>query len=250
MLLCIDIGNTNTTFGIFDKDTLIQKFTLPSDKNFSQNRFEGLIKNSINNIEKVDSCCIASVVNELTPIIKGSCDKIFNTKTVIITNDFDFGITLDVDTPESVGIDRIANVCEAQKYGSPVIVIDMGSATTFDILSSDKRFFGGIIMPGIKLQLKSLYISTSKLPKIEPEEIDKVVGNTTKTCILSGVIRGTACAIDGLIEECEKEMNTKAIIIGTGGFSQLISKYTKRVFDYVEPNLTLCGIKDIYYLNI
>ena len=118
-----------------------------------------------------------------------------------------------------------------------------------DILSKEGKFFGGIIMPGIEMQLNSLFEKTSKLPKFEVEEVVLVIGRDTKTCILSGVIRGHACAIEGLITQCEEEIGQKITVIATGGLSSLVSKYMARKIDYYEPNLTLEGFKLFYELN-
>ena len=155
------------------------------------------------------------------------------------------------DNTAEVGADRIANVVAAvNKYhDKSVIVIDFGTATTFDIVNSKKEFCGGIIIPGLKTQLKSLFLGTSKLPQIELGDSPKALGTTTEEAILAGVVRGSACAIDGLIEHCERELGEKAIIILTGGYSRLVSKYMKHPFDESNPILTLEGLRDIYCMN-
>ena len=134
-------------------------------------------------------------------------------------------------------------------YSKPIIVVDLGTATTFDIVDKNGNFLGGVIMPGIKLQLNALSLNTSKLPKIEPDKSEIAIGNDTESAILSGVIRGSACAIEGLISQCEKELSEKAIIIATGVYCGLISKYMTREFDFVNPYLTLEGLRFLYELN-
>ena len=248
MILVIDIGNTNITCGIYQDESLVKTFRLVSDKTKKTNYIEELKNNTA--AYKITECFIGSVVDELNIELKQACDKAFGIKSCLFDKTFKSGVVLDVEKPETVGVDRIANAYGAyKKYSAACIVIDSGTATTFDIVSEDGRFFGGIIMPGLEMQLNSLCEKTSKLPNIEIEQIDSVIGRDTKTCILSGVIRGHACAIEGLIAECEKEINDKPIIIATGGLSSLISKYMKRKFDYIEPNLTLDGFLELYKLN-
>ena len=249
MLLVLDIGNTNITVGLFEKSTLVKTFRLISDLELNKSYYEKEFDKYLRNY-KINFCMIGSVVEGLGENLKVFCDEIFGIETFLFTTKSSTGVTLDVAVPSSVGVDRIANAYASYKlYPQPSIVVDSGSATTFDMVSNDGRFFGGIIMPGMNMQLNSLCEKTSKLPKIEIEEIDKVIGNDTKTCILSGVVRGQVCAIDGLIEECEKELGQKATVILTGGLSSLISKYLKRKADFVNENLTLEGFKFLYELN-
>lgn len=249
MLLAVDIGNTNITLGVFKDDELLLTKRLVTDINKTSEEYATLIAEKLKNVF-ITKAVIASVVDELNIIVKNACDNVFGVDSFLFNTTSKTGVVLDVANPELVGADRVANAYAAAKlYSLPCIIVDSGSATTFDIVSSDKRFFGGIIMPGINMQLNSLCEKTSKLPKIEPEEIESVIGVDTKTCILSGVIRGHACAIEGLIKECEEEMNQKCTIIATGGIAKLVSKYMKRDFDYINQDLTLQGIKFLYELN-
>lgn len=249
MILVADIGNTNITCGIYQEKNIVKTFRISSDKTKKVENFVEEIKLNTKDF-KITKCIIGSVVDELNELVKNSCDNIFGIDSFVFSPLLKTGVKLDVERPETVGADRIANAYGAyKKYLKTCIVVDSGSATTFDIVSSDGTFFGGIIMPGIEMQLNSLCEKTSKLQKYELEEIDSVIGRDTKTCILSGVIRGHACAIEGLINQCEKEMSEKPIIIATGGLSSLIAKYMTRKFDYLEPNLTLDGFRLLYELN-
>ena len=249
MLLTVDIGNTNITCGIYQEEVLVKIIRLNSDKTKSVKIFINELKNNTKDFV-ITNCFIGSVVDELNQTFKQACNNAFEIDTCVFNTNSKTGIFLDVKNPETVGADRIANAYAAyKKYSCPCIVIDMGSATTFDILSKDGNFFGGIIMPGIEMQLNSLCEKTSKLPKINIEKIDHVIGKDTKTCILSGVLRGHICAIEGLIKECEKEIGEKVTVIATGGLSSLVSKYINRKIDYIEPNLTLDGFRMLYELN-
>lgn len=237
MFLSIDIGNTNITLGVFDGEKLVSNLRLPSKEGFDLS----LLKDF-----QIDSCAIASVVDGLGEAMKLACDNAFGIDSFLFDTKFS-PIKIGLNNPDEVGADRIANAYGAYcKYKLPVIVVDSGTATTFDIVSSNGVFLGGVIMPGLNLQLKSLNSNTSKLPKIEASEADRAIGNSTVNAILSGVIRGSASAIEGLIHQCELELGEKATVVATGGYSGLISKYMFRRFDDVNPNLTLEGLKKLY----
>lgn len=249
MLLAVDIGNTNITLGIFDKEKLIENFRLTSDKKLSHEGYEALLKEFCDKFE-IKDCVIGSVVEELGLTLKLACDKFFSLDSLLINSEKEYGIKILLENPKKVGADRIANAFGAKnKYTLPAIIVDIGTATTFDVVSKNGDFLGGVIMPGLNLQLKSLNANTSKLPQIEINTSKKAIGNSTENAMLSGVIRGSACAIEGLINQCEAELGEKATIIATGGHSKLISEYMVRKFDFVDPFLTLEGLKLLYELN-
>ncbi len=249
MLLSVDIGNTNITLGIFDKNSLVEVFRLPSDKDLLLSEYEILLRTVFKDFY-IDECVIGSVVEELSNIIKSACDRVFGINSFLIDTESDCGMKIALKNPKEVGADRIANAYGAKiKYKLPAIVVDIGTATTFDIISKNEEFLGGVIMPGLNLQFKALSTNTSKLPKIDARMSEKAIGNSTENALLSGVIRGSASAIEGLIHQCELELGEKATIIATGGHSSLISEYMFRSFDDVNPSLTLEGLKYLYELN-
>ena len=227
MFLAIDIGNSKITTALFDKDIFSKKFV----------GYE------------IAECAIISVVNNIDKVIKKACDMAFGINSVILDIESASEIKIAGTNPKSAGMDRLANVYAVSDMPLPAIVVDMGTAITFDILNKNKEFIGGIIMPGINMSLKGLAEGTSKLPEINAQEISFAIGNNTETCILSGVIRGAASAIDGLLEQCIEELGECKTIVLTGGQSDLISKYMKHQFDYLDKNLTMLGIKKIYQIN-
>ena len=249
MLLVVDIGNTNITLGVFEENNLIKTFRLNSDKNLSQNEYQALLKNLLKDYQ-ISDCIIGSVVKELSDILKKACDKIFEIDSFLFTTSDNCGLNIKLNNPNTLGIDRIANAIAAkQYYPLPIIVVDIGTATTFDIISDDGDFIGGIIMPGLNLQFDSLNSKTSKLPKITICDSKKAIGDSTKSALLSGVIRGSACAIEGLLKQCEIELGKKATIIATGGHCEIISQYMQRSFDYINKDLTLDGLRILYNIN-
>lgn len=249
ILLTIDIGNTNITLGVFEGESILETFRLPSDKELPQEEYEILLHTLFKKY-KITDCILASVVDGLTRTLKHAADNVFHLNSIVLTTRLDLGIKLRLKNPREAGADRIANACGAYMlYSKPAIIVDIGTATTFDILDKNGDFLGGVIMPGPNLQFRSLNESTSKLPKIEANSVDKAIGNNTADAILSGVIRGSACAIEGLIEQCEAELGERAVIVATGGYSALISRYMKRGFDFVNQYLTLEGLRFLYELN-
>ena len=249
MLLAMDIGNTNITLGVFDGEKLADTFRMASDKELPQYEYEVLLERLCKNFE-IKECIIASVVEELSIPLKKAADKVFGIDSFLLTNNSNLGVKVDLLKPEEVGADRIANAYGAYvTYPKPTIVVDLGSATTFDIINGKGDFIGGVIMPGLNMQFRSLNRNTSKLPRIEAGISEKAIGNCTEAALLSGVIRGSASAIEGLINQCEKELGQKAYVVATGGYSGLISQYMTRKFDSVNPSLTLEGLKQLHKLN-
>lgn len=250
MLLTSDIGNTNITLGLFDDEALVEEFRLASDKDLSLEEYEVLLKSLFKDF-KIDGCIVGSVVEELNNKFMNAVKNVFGIEPVFLTNKINTGVKIKTDFPEEVGADRIANAIGAYVlYNKPTIVVDFGTATTFDIINAEGEFIGGIIAPGINLQMKVLNKFTSKLPRIDVAISTKAIGHNTTDAILSGVIRGTACMIDGLVKQCEKELGQKAVLVATGGYSGLIANYLERPFDYINPTLTLEGLRHLYNLNI
>ena len=249
MLLTADIGNTSITLGLFDDDALIEEYRLAADKDLSLEEYEVLLKSLFRNYN-VDGCIISSVVEELTKKFKTSVDNVFKIDSMILSTDINTGIKIALDNPKEAGADRIANAVGAYVlYKHPVIVVELGTATTIDVVDSNGDFIGGIITLGVTSQLKALNKFTSKLPRIEVSLSNNAIGHNTNDAILSGVLRGTASMIDGLIEQCEKELGSKVIVVATGGYSGLISNYLKRPFDFINPTLTLEGLRYLYQIN-
>ena len=249
MLLTADIGNTSITLGLFDNEALVEDFRLASDKDLSLEEYEVLLK-SLFKAYNIEGCIISSVVEELSNKFKTAVDNVFKIESILLSSRVNTGIKIKMPNLDEVGADRIANAAGAYVlYNHPVIVIDFGTATTFDIVNQDGEFIGGVIAPGLNLQLKTLNKFTSKLPRIDIADSKTAIGNNTVDAMLSGVIRGCACMIDGLVEQCEEELGAKAVIVATGGYSGFVADYLKRPFDFINPTLTLEGLRYLYNIN-
>lgn len=249
MLLVIDVGNTNITAAIYNGSSLLDTFRCLSDFKLPISYYRTFLKKISDNY-LIKDCVIGSVVGELNEIISQATLNTFHLSPVIINSHSKLNIKVNCEKPYEVGIDRIANASAVTlKYSLPAIVVDLGTATTFEVISKEKELLGGIIMPGLNLQLEALSSKTSALHKIQISDSERAIGNNTKSSILSGVVRGSASAIDGLIEQCEQELGINATVIATGGYSSFIANYMKRKFDFIDPTLTLDGLKHLYEIN-
>ncbi len=249
MLLVADIGNTNITLGFFDEDNYVNEIRIASDRDLSCEEYEVILTKLLKDC-KIDGCIIGSVVEELNEKFSSAVEKVLNIKPLLVTNELKSGVTVKIDSPGELGADRIANaVAATTEYEGAVIVVDFGTATSFDVINSKHEFLGGIIAPGVNTQLKSLNSATSKLPKIQAVATPNVIGHNTKDAILSGVVRGTAYMVEGILAQCEKELGEKPTIIATGGNSPLITKYIVDKFDVIDPIFTLKGFKYLYEKN-
>ena len=254
MFLAVDAGNTKITFGFYDKDVVKDIRSLECNKYIEPEELKAAVK-SLSGDYIIDECMISSVVDELTQNLKDAISDIFNITPMLIIPQDNNDIKINTPHPEKCGTDRVANAYAASKLYAqrPIIVVDSGSATTFDIVNADNEFSGGVIMPGMELQLKVLGEKTSKLPTLDLNNIKgdiSVISDNTEDAIYAGVVVAHAQAIQGLIKLCEQELGEKAFIVGTGGNINFVEKYmNERKFDVVNPHLTLEGIRLLFELK-
>lgn len=249
MILTIDIGNTSITCGIYEDKKLVKKFRMPSDIDLTVQDYGQMLSENIGDT-KLSGAIIASVVAELNNRIQYAVLSLYGVMSVILSEKSNIPIKLALKNNSEIGADRIANGAGAYElYKRAVIVVDFGTATTFDIVNGKGEFIGGIIAPGLGTQLASLGNATEKLPSLEIAEVSNYIGNCTKDAILSGVINGTACMIDGMIKNCIEELHEEPVIIATGGFCEIVSKHMTRKFDAIIPELTLDSLRNLFFLN-
>ncbi|MBQ8635984.1 type III pantothenate kinase [bacterium] len=251
MLLVIDIGNTNTSLGVFEGNDLVHTFALSSDIKKTDDEY-GIsllaILNHKNITSKIKGAIVSSVVPQLCEIYKSAIKKYLDIEAISLSYKSKMPIKLNLANNKEIGADRIANAVAATvKYQLPAIVIDFGTATTFDIVDKNANFIGGLIAPGLKIQAKSLSQFTSKLPKLKIEAPSNAIGKDTISAMLSGIVLGHSCMIDGMIKKCEKELGQKATVIATGGYSNVLFENSE--INYIDKDLTLFGLKELYKLN-
>lgn len=251
MILVIDIGNSNITFGIFDGDELVKRFRAPSNFCAPIDDYLGLIKENMDGL-KPEGIIIASVVTDFDYKFKFALDKAFGCESLVVTPKTPCNLEIKLDNPMEVGADRIANaVGVLEKFGKNAIVVDFGTATTFEVVTEKREFIGGLITTGLHMQLGALNAKTSKLPKIELYPPKHAVATNTVDAILSGIVLGNACMIDGMIKKFKAELAPEEyIVVATGGFATFIDGYMRESFDYIMPDLTLEGLRAIYNYSL
>ncbi len=258
MLLCVDVGNSHTVSGVYDNDDLICTWRLKSDRDRTADelaiRYHTLFQIADITPGKISGFIVSSVVPTLETSWINYGQKYLTkqlTSNIIAVNEKTAtGITVTTDNPEEVGADRIVNAAAAYElYGSDLIVIDFGTAITFDCVNSKREYVGGAIMPGIAISLDALAGRTAKLPRIDIETPPpSVIGKTTVTAMRSGILHGYGGMIDRMVDKLSRELSAepeKVRIIATGGMARLINPYST-VIEAVDELLTLKGLKYIH----
>jgi type III pantothenate kinase len=243
VLLAIDIGNTNTKFGVFDKENLVARRTIATIRHNSAAQINQTIIGELN--DNIESAIISSVVPELNETFIELCESYFKVTPVFVSHDFNFGFINRYNPPESVGIDRLITAfAGVEKYGKPLIVCGFGTATTIDAVNSNNEYLGGIITAGMNLLADSLPQRTSKLPQILLQKPAKVIGNSTVSAIQAGVYFGYIGLVDGLIRRIIDELGEKPKVIATGGLANLIAE-TSEMIEVVDEKLMLDGLRSL-----
>ncbi len=253
MLLVIDIGNTNIVLGVYKRDHLVDSWRLGTKKGRTCDEYGILIKEILgfSSIEcgSIKSAVISSVVPPLESTIVQMAIKYFNIEPLIIGPGIKTGMPILYENPKEVGADRIVNsVAAFRKYNKSLIVVDFGTATTFDLVSNKGEYVGGVIAPGIGISVEALFQRASKLPRIDLIRPDKVIGRNTVNSIQSGIIYGYVGLVDGIVRKMKKEAKDLSVVIATGGFAGLIAQESIEISE-VSENLTLDGLRIIYKMN-
>ena len=253
MLLAIDIGNTNVTLGVFDKEDLRATWAIATDIKKTADEYAVFLMNLLPRedltIEEIDQISIACVVPPLLATMEDMCNRYFKTTPLVVGPGVKTGVRICTDNPREVGADRIVNVAAAHRiYGGPAIIIDFGTATTFDVLSKTGDYLGGAIAPGIVISAEALFTRASKLPRIELIPPEKAIGKNSVEAMQAGIMFGYAGLIENLVGRIRKEMGGKAKVIATGGLSAVIASETQ-VIEIVDKNLTLVGLRLIHEMN-
>lgn len=250
MLLAIDMGNTSTSFALFEGPK-IKKFFFYKTSFFIQNNtlFSLFKKNGISR-HKISEICIASVVPRLTTPLKIKLKKIFpHIKPLFVSSSLNTSLLYKVEKPKEIGADRIANAVAAFRNNKKdLVVIDFGTATTFDYISKNGEYHGGIIVPGIEIAFQALFEKAAKLKKIKLQRPKCVIGKNTKENIQSGFFHGYGSLVDGIISKMKKEVQKPLYVIATGGFSSLMVQACTKIHT-VDPYLTLKGIQIVFSKN-
>nr|HMS41895.1 type III pantothenate kinase [Pyrinomonadaceae bacterium] len=244
MILTVAIGNSSIKFGIFDKENLVSRFTIPTVRKLNSDEINSQISDKFDS--KISAIIISSVVPELREAFQNLGEKFFDVSPFFVDWTFDFGLEIKYFPPENLGIDRIVAAFAAfEKYGKPCIVCDFGTATNIEVINSKGEYLGGTIVAGINLLADALHRRTSKLPLVELAKPEKVIGNSTVSCIQSGIFYGYVGLTEGIIKRMSDELGEKPKVIATGGYANLIAE-SAEIIEIVDENLMLEGLRLIY----
>src|ERR1051325_2518341 len=253
MLLVIDAGNSNLTLGVFRDAELGAQWRLLTDRDKSAAQYGSEIRElfarSGVEVKAVESIAIASVVPQLDHALSGIAAQDFGVTPLFVDHTTDTGLKLLYDTPAELGADRIVDAAAAlAKYGAPCIVVDFGTATTFNAVNAAHEYLGGVIAPGLKISAEALFSRAAKLPRVEMERPEKVIATSTHGAMQSGLYHGYAGLVDGVLEKMIAEMGSRPRVIATGGLAPLIAAASKFI-EKIDETLALDGLRLIYERN-
>ncbi len=253
MLLAIDIGNTEITLGVFEGEELRATWRLATRLHRVADEYAALSMKllehrslKLNDISEIALCC---VVPPLLSTITDMCRRYFDVTPLVVGAGVKTGVRIRMDNPREVGADRIVNAAAAHHlYGGPVIITDFGTATSFDVVSKEGDYLGGVIAPGIGIAAEALYTRAAMLPRVELVHPKHVIGTSTTTAMQSGIIYGYIGLVEGIVSRLQKELGEKTTVVATGGYAGLIANETS-IINTVNPDITLIGLRLIHHMN-
>ena len=253
MLLAIDIGNTNLVIGCIHDDKILFKARIATDRSRTSDQYGVEIKNMLEaygvSRDEIEDCIISSVVPPVFNSVKTGVIKVLGKQPMVVGPGLKTGLNIHVDVPSQVGSDRIViAVAALSEYKAPLILMDLGTATTIEVVEPENRYIGGCIFPGVRISLDALTSRAAQLPGISLDKPKCVIGKNTVDCMRSGMMYGTAAMLDGLIERMEEELGHKSTIIATGGMAQFVTPLCKREI-ILDKDLLLKGLNIIYKKN-
>jgi type III pantothenate kinase len=253
MLLAIDVGNTTVTLGIFQGADLRSTWRFATDVGRFADEYGVLMLNLLKHegisAPDVDEAVMACVVPDLEPVFQDVCSRYFDVKAVVVHAGIKTGLRILYDSPRDVGADRVADAVAAiHKYGAPLIVVDLGTATVFDAIGKDGDYLGGALAPGLGIASEALFRRAARLYRVELSRPSEAIGRNTVTAMQSGILFGYVGLIEGVVSRMKEELGDGVTVIGTGGFAETIAKETDAI-DKVDPGLTLDGLRLIHELN-
>ena len=253
MLLAIDIGNTDITLGVFEGEELRATWHMATSIHRMADEYAALLLNLLHHqslkISDIKEIALCSVVPPLVATFEQLCHRYFHVSPMMVGAGVKTGVRIRMDNPREVGADRIVNAAAAHHlYSGPIIITDLGTATTFDTVSKEGDYLGGAIAPGIVTAAESLFTQAAMLPRVELTRPKHAIGTNTTSAMQSGLIFGYVGLVEGIVARIQRELGEKATVVATGGYAELIAKETTTI-DIVNSNLTLIGLRLVYQMN-
>src|SRR3954451_4186066 len=248
MLLAVDVGNTQTVFGLYDAASLGERWRIATEAQRTGDELGALLADFFD-YEALDGICLSSTVPRLIREYEHVAERWAKVALLVIGPGVKTGIQIQYDDPREVGPDRIMNaVAGREKYGAPVVVVDFGTSTNFDVVSPAGDYVGGVLAPGVEVSMDALFARAARLVKVDYVEPPSVIGKTTVGGLQSGVVYGFAGQVDGIVTAIRAELGVEAQVVATGGLSELVAPHS-RTISVVDPNLTLEGLRLVWELN-
>ncbi|ABO65450.1 MULTISPECIES: type III pantothenate kinase [Geobacillus] len=253
MIFVLDVGNTNTVLGVYDGDELKYHWRIETSRAKTEDEYGMTIKALLNHVglqfSDIRGMIISSVVPPIMFALERMCLKYFHIKPLIVGPGIKTGLDIKYENPREVGADRIVNaVAGIHLYGSPLIIVDFGTATTYCYINEHKQYMGGAIAPGIMISTEALFARAAKLPRIEIARPDDIVGKNTVSAMQAGILYGYVGQVEGIVSRMKAKSKVPPKVIATGGLAPLIASESS-VIDVVDPFLTLTGLKLLYEKN-
>ncbi len=253
MLLAIDIGNTNLVIGCISDDQILFKMRIATDRTRTSDQYGVEIKNMIEaygvKVSDISDCIISSVVPPVFHSVRTGLIKVLGKQPMVVGPGLKTGLNIHMDVPSQVGSDRIViAVAALAEFKAPLVLMDLGTATTIEVVEPDNRYMGGVIIPGMKVSLDALTSRAAQLPGISLEQPQYVIGKNTVDCMRSGMMYGTAAMIDGLVDRIEEELGHSSTLVATGGMAQFVAPLCRHKI-LLDKDLLLKGLNIIYKKN-
>jgi type III pantothenate kinase len=249
MLLAIDVGNTQTVFGLFEGETLAQQFRVGTDRSHTGDELAVLLRAFLD-LEALDGIALCSSVPPLVREYEAFAERWAGAELLVIGPGVSTGIAIRYDDPREVGPDRIANaVAVRERHGAPAVVVDFGTSTNFDVVNAAGDFAGGVLAPGVEISMDALFARAARLPRVPFVAPERIISQTTVAALQSGLVYGFAGQVDAIVDRIRGELGAPdAPVVATGGLAELIAPHT-RTITAVDPELTLQGLRLVWQRN-